>query len=243
MPSFTLALVITPQKVLRWLMACIIFLVTASVVVKIVTAQHPSKSLNKLFNMDEEGNIPTYFSSAILLLSAGLVLLIAREKRRLQDAFTRQWFGLALTFLLLSLDETVSMHEYFTYYLHTHLGGHGASQTSWAALGAVLVAGFGLVYLRFLLALPSPTRIRMAVAGVVYVLGALGFEYLGGRIINATSDHSLLYQICSTMEESLEMLGVYLFIRTLLLYMAEEMHAAPASELPGLPGKTTPLVA
>ncbi|OGX83789.1 hypothetical protein [Hymenobacter glacialis] len=231
MTSFTLTLNITPQQVLRWLLACIVFLVAASVVADIITAQHPSKSLSKLFGLDEEGSIPTYFASLILLLSAGLLLLIGREKRRRQDAYSRYWYNLALFFLLLSIDEMVSIHEYFTYYLHTHLGGHGASQTSWAIVGMVVVAGVGLLYLRFLLALSSPTRVRMLVAGAVYVLGALGFEYLGGRIINASSDQSLLYQLCYTVEESLEMLGVYLFIRMLLLYMAQELHAAQAPAL------------
>jgi hypothetical protein len=78
----------------------------------------------------------------------------------------------------------------------------------------------GLVYLKFLFRLPKKTMVNFIVAGVVYVGGALGVELIGGRY-REMQGINFTYKMIATVEESLEMLGVVMFIRALLLYLSE----------------------
>ena len=64
-----------------------------------------------LFHCGQEGNVTTWFSSMLLLVSAALLALIAAGKRKLGQPYTGHWAGLALIFLYLSLDEAARIHE------------------------------------------------------------------------------------------------------------------------------------
>ena len=71
-------------------------------------------------------------------------------------------------------------------------------------------------FVRFLLTLPARFRYLFAIAGVVYITGAIGFECLGWFFENAT--HELLV----ACEESLEMSGLVIFMYSLLSYIETE---------------------
>jgi hypothetical protein len=85
-----------------------------------------------------------------------------------------------------------------------------------------------IAYLRFFWALPSRLRTWLGVAGVIYVVGALGFEMLGAAIVSAHGgvegggleawQHAASY----TVEELLEMTGILMAIHALLEYIAAE---------------------
>ena len=64
----------------------------------------------------------------------------------------------------------------------------------------------------------------MIKAGLIYVLGAVVVEMLGGDYLYLTNDlptrvNDFRYAFITTVEESLEMLGIVLFIYTLLSYL------------------------
>ncbi len=62
-------------------------------------------------------------------------------------------------------------------------------------------------------------KILFFVSGATYVLGAIGFEMIGGSLYINSKDMSLPYMLVMTVEETLEMSGIILFIFTLLLYL------------------------
>jgi hypothetical protein len=80
---------------------------------------------------------------------------------------------------------------------------------------------FGLSYLKFLLHLPAKTRWRFVVAATLYLGGAIGMELIGGRYADLHGMENLAYSMTATVEESLEMAGVIVFIYTLLNYIAD----------------------
>ncbi|PIQ22106.1 MAG: hypothetical protein COW65_04945, partial [Cytophagales bacterium CG18_big_fil_WC_8_21_14_2_50_42_9] len=58
--------------------------------------------------------------------------------------------------------------------------------------------------------------------GAIYVLGVIGFEMIGGSIYQGSTgvrDTSLPYMVVMTIEETLEIVGMSLFIYTLLQYI------------------------
>ena len=71
-----------------------------------------------------------------------------------------------------------------------------------------------------MLHLPAKTRFTFLAAAIIYLGGAIGFELIGGRYAELHGSHNLSYNMISTVEESLEMAGVIIFIRALLQYIA-----------------------
>ena len=84
----------------------------------------------------------------------------------------------------------------------------------------VLIIFLAVFYSRFLFKLPKATRISFIIAGLIYITGLLGIEMLGGYYYELHAGESLTYSLITTLEESLEMLGLILFIRALLDYLS-----------------------
>ncbi len=165
--------------------------------------------LRDLFDVDEEENFPTCYSAFALLVAAGLLYAIACRKAREQDRFTRHWFVLGLGFLALSVDEVAGMHEA----LNT------VTDFPWTIPAAFAVAVVAILYLKFLLHLPLPTRIGFLLAGMLFAGGAIGVEHASDWYLENHSMDTLGYNLLTALEEGLEMFGVVLFINSLLGYM------------------------
>lgn len=175
-------------------------------------------NLVRTVNVNREASIPAWYSSALLLAAAGLMALTAAVKRACGEPFARHWLGLAGIFVYLSIDEAAALHENLTEPLQTALDTSGYLTFAWVIVGAIFVGVVGLVYLRFLLALPRRTRFGMIAAGVLYVGGALFIEAISANQWYQDDGTSLLYSAIGTVEELCEMLGVVVLIYTLLTH-------------------------
>jgi len=175
---------------------------------------------SSLLNVSHEGNIPAWYSSALLLACAGAAALIARLERARGACFARHWAGLAAILGLFSLDEPASLHEKLTIPLQEATGATGYLTFTWVIVGAALVIGVGLIYLRFVLALPAPTRRLVILAGLLYVGGALGIEVISANRWYQDDGTSLAYTAISAVEELAEMLGVVTLLVALLGYLS-----------------------
>ena len=165
-----------------------------------------------LFDVDEEESFSTWFSTIILFISAMLLLLTAQLKDRKNDPFCRHWYGLALGFILLSMDEIVGLHET----LNT------LTEVAWTIPGTGLVFLVFLVYLKFLLHLPQPAKKEFLIAGFLFLSGAIGVEHLSDYYVEPFGMDNFGYQLLTTLEESLEMSGVVFFIRALLRHLSAD---------------------
>ncbi len=171
-----------------------------------------------IFDLDEEESFGTWFSSMILLFSGRLLLDRARHPD--SASWRRWWLVLAVGFHFLSLAEVVGLHEYLNASLE---------ETRWTTFGAAGAAGIFVGFLPFLQQFPLPVRVRMVLAGGLYVGGAVGVERALDVYAEADMLDSLAYNLWNTLEEGMEMLGVVVFIDTLLRL---EESAAEASEEP-----------
>lgn len=164
----------------------------------------PESDLRSALSLSYEANLPTWYSSGLLWTAAlGLAGCGFRE-----PAGERAWWlGLAAIFMLLSLDESIELHE--------ELGGaelHGVLYFSWVVPGALLTGAFCAAYLRFWWRLPSATRRGFAWAFAVYVGGALGMELPLGAWYERYGDEDLGYAALDFLEESLEIAGLSVFL-------------------------------
>ncbi|KYF71844.1 hypothetical protein BE17_18440 [Sorangium cellulosum] len=182
-----------------------------------------------LLSLSYEQNVPTWYTSSLLLACSLLLAVIATGAGR-AGAFARHWWGLAAAFLYISLDEVVELHEAASSWIE--LGG--ALYFSWVIPATVVVAVFALAYLRFLSHLPRDTRNRFVLSGCIYVAGALVLELPLGYWTEQAGSDNLVYALIDFVEESLEMLGVNLFLLSLVDYLCAQgwtigfSQAAPA---------------
>ncbi|MBY5992336.1 hypothetical protein [Ferrimonas balearica] len=182
------------------------------------------RALARFLNLSAEDNLPTAFAFVILMLSALLLALIARLSAAKADPYTPHWTLLSLGFALMAVDEVMSFHERLSSPMRTLLGGGelGPLRFAWVLPGALLVLVVGLVLFRFIRQLPPVYRRGFLLAGAVYLSGVLGMESLGGWYFEAHDKQTdEIYWAMSQFEETLELTGVLLFIRSLLAYLGE----------------------
>ncbi len=168
------------------------------------------------FSLSYEENLPTWFSSGLLLACALVLASIAVAKREARAPYVGHWWGLAAAFLYISLDEIVQLHEHASAWFDVG----GVLYFSWVIPGAIVVALFALSYWGFLAHLPRSVRHRFVLAGAIYVGGALGLELPLGYWTERAGNDNLTYGMIDLVEESLEMIGASLFLYSLLQYLA-----------------------
>jgi hypothetical protein len=180
-------------------------------------------------NLNNENNIPTWYSSSALLLSAMLLTVIGLAKKQGDNPYAFHWLGLAGIFFYLSLDEAASLHEMTMPLLKPLLKAdgyiHGLLYYPWVILGAIFMLIIALAYLRFLTALPLQTKYLFVTAGTLYVGGALGIEILGARYNYIQGTENFTYAIFVVAEEGFEMIGIVIFIYALLCYLGSSLSS------------------
>jgi hypothetical protein len=218
-------IVIAPRPVIRVLFVCMSLLILAGLAGQLSTWFLGHDNLLGFvpkFNLSEENNVPTWFSTICLFLCAIALAAIALAEWRGKRPLCAYWSGLAGTFVLLSLDEAASFHEMLNAPLKTALHTGGLFYFAWVIPGALLVLGFLLAVWRFLGRIPAETRRDFLVAGFVFCSGCLGMEMIDGRYCSLHGA-DLNYSLMSILEESLEMAGEILFLRSLLAYLADHV--------------------
>jgi hypothetical protein len=192
------------------------------------------------FSLDGEGNVPSWYSSTTLLICSVLLGFIAAARRRSGDRWWRHWGGLAAVFLYLSIDEGASLHELAVEPVRDVLGVGGFLYWAWVIPGMAAAGLVALSYRRFVRALPPETRRRFLWAAGLFVGGAIGMEMLSGPWAEAHGKRNAGFAVFFTIEETLEMAAVAIFLYALLRYLQEhvgvvtlafgEAHGAEAAE-------------
>jgi hypothetical protein len=222
-----------PIRIFSCLMAVIMFLLLANIVGIIATYYFHHGlcyGLVPMFDFSTEKNIPTFYSSFALLLAGILLGFIALLHKKVGKNYLL-WCGLMLIFFFLALDEFAGIHERFDKPAETLIEQSKIFSTSkvmfypWVipyvmGLGVVIIA-----YWKFLFKLPRKTMILFIISGVIFVSGAVGVETISGYYHSLYGYKNLTYALLYTLEETLEMSGIALFIYTLLQYIAVEFKA------------------
>jgi hypothetical protein len=165
--------------------------------------------LTKL-SLSYEGNLPTWFSSSLLLACAVAAGAIAS----LRPPMHRPWWFIALLAGWMSLDEAAEMHEH----LGGHIGTNGLLYYDWVIPAAVIVVALVIAFVPFIRALATTTRRRLVIAGAVYVGGALVMELPLGWWTEQHGTDGFGYALIDWIEETMEMVGAVLALSALLAH-------------------------
>jgi hypothetical protein len=174
-----------------------------------------------LFNLNTERSIPTFYSAVALLSSSGLLFFITFIHKN-NGCNYLGWLGLSIIFMFLSVDEITSIHESLGPILRGSFSVSGFLYFAWVIPYGLALIIFFVTYLKFLLRLPKNIMMLFVVSGGVFILGAIGVESFGGRHYELYGNANITYALLYTLEEFLEMLGIALFIYTLLTYIEGE---------------------
>ncbi len=237
-------------RFIRFLFCVDIFLVIAFLLNYF--AGDPFWKLSQMFHLEQENNIPTWYSSIqLFILAVFLGLFVCRN---IDYSRIRWWLlaGLSLIFLLLSIDEIAQFHEYIGYKLDYFLPGGTRSGTmiSYTGLWGVVVAGPFLLYL---LAMMYAVReyfrgVRSAMSNFLIgatflVMGAGGMDMVANFVERKSGFHIVEIVI----EEFLEMAGVtfmlwavYSLLLTYNLHIALDRAVLNAPNLPRCDSNTSP---
>ena len=128
-------------------------------------------SLIRLINLNVEANIPTWFSSTMLLFCAFLVGLIGVCHKKNKEPYALHWILLAVIFVFLSCDETAQIHEWTVTHVHKIVGGkfEFTRYIGWVVPYAILLLVFLVSYIRFFFHLPKRIKFLFAASGFIYV--------------------------------------------------------------------------
>ena len=216
------AITLNRLTIVRLLGTVAVFLILANIAaqcVRHITSHESVYGLIPLFNVDQENNLPSYFSASLLLISAVLLSIISIEKRKTQAMWALHWIILAFTFLYLSIDEAASLHELLIRPTREFFGRKtGLLYTAWVIPGIVATVIFAFSFLTFFLNLPTRTRRFVLLAAILYIGGALGMELVANGYFERHGD-DLTYAMLVTVEEGLEMAGAIVFINALMIYI------------------------
>ena len=207
---------ITPNQVRRWLIVITTGLLIAHITTQIgIYGFGAHKYWLDSLNMDREVNLPTFFSTVLLMANA---IALRRLSVAPNDKNSPHWKRLSQIFLFLAADEALQIHEILIIPgLRRQI--HPALASTWVIPYALLALGLLWHFRHFLKNLPQQTSNRFLRSGGIYIMGAIGMEMVGSFAVRSglIRLHSFWYGTITGMEESLEILGLIFFLHALML--------------------------
>ena len=185
------------------------------------------------FDLANEGNLPTFFSTWQLLLCAAVMAVIAAARFDEQDPFRWHWASLAVIGLYLAIDEAAGIHELLIRPTQQLLPSMSTGLFYWAwVIPAVAgIAMAALAYLRFAArALPRDIRRQLIIAVAVFLGGAIVTEMFEAAYFQTHGQANMVYAVYVLVEETLEMIGELIALHALIRYWRREI--GPVALLP-----------
>ncbi len=185
----------------------------------IINLDDPRDAILRRFDLVVEPSLLQWFSSSLHLLVSLASFVIARSLGSSTDI---RWLGLSAIFLLASVDESIMIHELMDRLMRELFNTSGVLAIAWIIPGAFIALVIGLVYIPFLRSLDRPIAVRMIIAGVVFLCGAILMEIPGGYFHEQHGFDTVHYISSYAIEEMLETTGLILFIHALCLFVESQ---------------------
>jgi len=171
-PARVLVLVVSPRGIRRALIVCTLVVIGLGLVAALVHHGWRGSAWTALLSLSYEGNLPNWYSSALLFCSGLALAAAAAQARRSGAPYRRRWAFLSAAFFYISFDESVGLHEQ----LNDVLKLRGALHYGWVVPAGALVLLLVAIYFPFVRALASRMRWQVVLAAGLYVGGALLVE-------------------------------------------------------------------
>ena len=214
-----------PNSIAFFLSAIAVFLILASIIGQSIAYLNNYEQLSlfaqqliRIFELGSEHNIPTHFSALLILFSALLLFFIFFVETTKNSWSKTYWLILAGGFFFMAADETYQVHEKLIDPVQHLLPGtsFGIFYFAWVIPYFIIVLTIAVFFARFLMKIPSKTKNRFLIAAAIYLGGAIGIELIGGYYFELHGSDNFTYNMIQTVEESMEITGLIVFIWALL---------------------------
>ncbi len=253
-------IVLDPKRTTRLLFTVLAILVALSLFTSFchLVLHWRMEALTMLADLDTEANLPTLFNVLLFFFGAVLFLLHGRE---VAGKAARGWKTMAGVFLFLGVDEGSQIHEKFMQVTKRLLEGSGGEVLggwfyyAWVIPYGLAAIALVLVLSRWIMGLSPVLRKRLIISGIVYIFGAVVMEMAGGKLVDSITPVDPAnypwmpcrvfgdpidcwvymeprYIAMYTLEETLEMTGLILCIRALLLELAAQAKRITLAVVP-----------
>ena len=175
-----------------------------------------------VLDLDFEESFYTWFSTVMLSAAAFMCFFLSLKDHGQTKNVKTQWRILGSIFFLLSADEMLSFHERVSGMLSTSFTTSGMFEFAWVIPALVIIPIFLFLFLPFIRHLHTHVSYTIIIAGSIFVFGAVGMEMIAGIFISENNSQddvftSPMYRFLVNIEEGLEVLGVIVFIKALLM--------------------------
>lgn len=212
---------IRSKTILKTMLGFVLFIVLLNIAGYFLMRNNMiSEAQFQMVYLDSEKNLPTFFSSILLLTASVILFLIGWQGK--QKVY---WYLLGGIFCFLALDENISIHENLTGVTRSMLNTEtlGVFYFAWVIPYGIATLMLVVILYNFFRRLPKKTKVLFLISGLIFVLGAIGMEMLAGRYAEQTGFTSRTYRVLAFLEEIMEMIGGCLFIFALLDYIEENL--------------------
>ena len=224
LPDIHNEIYLRPKKIATSLGIISLFLAFTSLGTNLVTSLTGHDYLHGLlpfFYVDHEKNVPTAYSVFLLLFASVLLLIISILKWKQSRSSAFYWIVLLSGFSFMSMDEAWGFHELIdqpgSFFDSSKF--NGLLNFAWIIPFLFILPVLLIFFWKFLSGLPRKTRLYFLISALIYLGGAIGFESLGGYLVESIGRKNWWYYLTVTSEETFEMGGAILFIYALLNYM------------------------
>jgi hypothetical protein len=226
-PARTLSLAIATDLLWRLQLGAALVLVLLYFLTQAVklSAGYPYfLGLVPMLDLDAEANIPSFFQTQAFIACALALLFVAWQERATLSPYALQWLVLSLAFFYLGCDEAAMLHDRMGPVAMQAIGAQ-PNHIDWVLPMGIIASLFALYMMPFLLGIERTTAIAFALAGAVFVGGAVGAEMIGKVTSERYGYESYGYVLAVALEEGMEMLGVAMFLRAILRHIARARWA------------------
>ena len=224
--SNSISYIIPNRKITLWLTIITLVLNFLGVIgrgIEFLLGIEETTEIVRLVHVAEEGNLTTWFSAMLLLISSILLGLIASASDKQGKPYVKHWAFLSIIFFLMCLDESARIHELTIEPLRSLLNVSGMFHYAWVILAIPSLILLVVFYWKFLRDLPEKSRLLIIITGIAYIISAMGMDMVVGYFISNDSAPRLLEPLLITIEELGENLAIVLFIYALLSHIKSYM--------------------
>ncbi len=180
--------------------------------------------LSRFLGLGGESNFTTWLSSAMMLISGIFAFSVGFQSKDEDKREAFFWIGAILFFM--SCDETAMIHEFLGPIINQTFLHWPFPKTQWVVvLAPPAIAVFIGLSMKCRPYFRSALRAkRYLLAGmVIFCLGAFGVELSLGMFDATLNRTAALIEVC--VEESLELIGAFLFFKGMMIFWKDEARA------------------
>ena len=178
---------------------------------------------SRVFNIDQEANIPTWFTAGVAFYLAMMASIIASAVKS-QGKSAWAWRGIALMGIYIAMDEVAGFHELAIDPIRDNWEISPWLYQSWIIPAMALVVFISIIYSRFVWKLPMYFKFYLLLGGLIYLTGAIGVESIGGFVLTTQGLNDWYVQLAH-IEEFLEMMGLIIILYSMVEYARRELKS------------------